>query len=131
MNERILKANKLLEHIGGHGRNFFLNRETNKTSYFLKRKSINVSYYDSRSEKEMRVVFDKKQGEMKVEGEAFTNGGTLRGFIEVLAEYIKFNEKLKYGTCGMLSKNYWCYGEDGHKVANYAVELGIMEREVA
>lgn len=130
MKNRIDNANKLLEFIAKHGRNFFLSTESGAVCHFYKRGVNSVGYHDVRSKKNMSVTYNHHDDEMNIRSYHFMHGGTLREFVETLAEYIKFNRVLNYGCCGMTSEQYWAYGKDGKKVAYYAVKLGIMKSEV-
>lgn len=78
-NKRLNSANQLLDVISRCGRNFF--RYKDHTAYFELSQSGKVFFIDSYTKKRIYT-------HSKFRWNGFTNGGTLRRFIESLRDYI-------------------------------------------
>ena len=78
-------ANKLIEHIASHGREFF--KENGVIAYLERDRHGKVWFHDSAS---MKRVYTHYNGRWR----GFSHGGTLQGLIQLLRNYITKGQKI-------------------------------------
>jgi hypothetical protein len=128
MNEANLKqgrlecANALIVHIGGCGRQFFLNREKNSISYFWLDTRGRLWYWDAHSR---RSIYTHYAGRWRY----FCEGGTLEHLVRGLRDFIQTGKRLPRSTLGpwpeWCDDDLWGYGEDMECVREAARILGV------
>lgn len=116
--ERLEKANQLLDCVKSCGRRFFETSGNKKynAKFFINDKG-NVYFIDDYTGAEICIRGDRirKQG--------FSHGGGLNDFITLLGQYVKKGGFLIRHDFG----HYWGYGDDIEIVRAKALELGITE----
>jgi hypothetical protein len=114
--KRLAKMNELLRFIGDHGRRFFYYKG-NYSHFQLRSNGLwLIQHYGD-------PVYVHRGNYSK-----FTNGGTLKLFIESLVRYYFEGKKIYLKWPQWCSEgDPWDYGEDMDKVRTKAIELGIHQ----
>lgn len=119
--ERIEKANAVIQVIAKHGRRFFYYDETGAVSYFKLDERGRIWLVDKYSQKPVYVAYS-------YEWRNFTEGGTLRCLIEALTEFIRSGTQVPSGHFGpwpdwCARGDLWGYGTE----AMEAVRVEVMQ----
>lgn len=124
MNEqqRLEAANAFIKAISDCGRRFFYNKDSGDVAYLELGKRGHVFFIDDYTKKRVYTHY-------KYRWSGFTHGGTLRGLIKSLREFVKrghllnadyFQPEYPNGF-----RNPWGYGDDILKVRQAAIDLGL------
>jgi len=121
--QRIETANKMLDAIASTGRKFF--RHNGEVCRLELGKRDRIFFVDSYSRGR---IYTHYKGRWK----DFTHGGTLKGLVEQLRDYVATGKLLKLRTFGkwpqwVCDGDLWGYGEDMESVREAAASLGIIE----
>lgn len=124
--ERIEKTNQLLEVIAGCGRNFFRSEKFNRTSHFQLEFNGRLYFHDKYTD----VLLPLSHMYSKRWSVKFSDGGTLKSLVELLARYIKTGKQISPNIFGpwpewICDGDPWGYGKDMEKIRLSATELGI------
>lgn len=121
--ERLDKANEFIKVIASCGRRFF--HHQGFVSSFELSDTKRVFFIDYYTKK--RIYTHRSYCSWR----GFTSGGTLKGLVESLRDYIKKGQalRLSYFTpdCGNGLRNPWGYGDDLKIVHDAAERLGIAK----
>lgn len=126
--ERLEKANELIETIASCGRRFFWSEKFGRISYFELAENGRLYYWDKYTNKRLPLSHTKSGWWAR----HFTEGGTLKHLIELLANYIRYNSVIyNHNVFGPWEKwlcdgDLWGYGDDMKKVRDKASKLGIL-----
>lgn len=131
--ERLEHANKLIQIIGSHGRCFFYN-VSNKRFAKLELRNGRVFFVDDYSGK---AIYTHKTGFGGGRWRGFSHGGTLKGLVEWLRDYVTKGQLLPRSIIGLPNirfeswkDNIWGYSEDSIiKVRTEAFELPMFLQE--
>lgn len=126
--ERVDKANDLINTIASCGRGFFYSSGKNTISHFkINHQNGRLYFVDKYSDQCLPLSHTKS----KRWHQYFTEGGTLKALVEYLADYITTGKTItNQYVLGpweewMCHGDLWGYGEDMEKVRQKATELGI------
>lgn len=122
--DRVAAVNKFIQAIASCGRKFFVHEG------FFARFEIDqrghVWFIDDYSKKRIYTHYDGRW-------EGFTHGGTLKGLVESLRDYIRTGipKRLNIGPWPqwICHGDLWGYGEDIKLVRAAAIELGLIPSE--
>lgn len=119
--ERLEKANQLIEVIGGHGRRFFCQRGV--LCWLYQDKRGRIWFVDSWRGEE---VYTHYRGTWR----KFASGGTMRRLIEALRNYVMsgmiLHEKHFWFPEWICDGDLWGYGSEMGAVREAAIRLGLV-----
>jgi len=106
---RIDEANRLLEHISRFGRRFFHDRASGRVARFETDADGRLRFRDDYTDHPVYVAYGGRWRH-------FSHGGTLRGLVEGLANYIRTGKPIPSGHFGPWPDHYcrgdlWGYGK--------------------
>ncbi|ORM64510.1 hypothetical protein PRCB_16385 [Pantoea rodasii] len=130
-NERLEHANQLIQVISAHGRRFFYNDSTDMTSKLLVDKRGRVWFLDDYT---LKWVFTHKTTWTN-KWRGFSHGGTLRGLVEMMRDYIIHGTQIHPYYLGMERRNVydgniWGYPDDAIKAVRDQASLLPIIAEV-
>lgn len=101
--DRVTEANRVIESISRHGRRFFYCAAQVRTAHFILGARGQILFVDDWTGKPVYVAY---RGNWR----QFSHGGTMRGLVEALAEYIRSGAQIPAGFLGPWPK--WICGGD-------------------
>ena len=119
--DRLEKANDLLQAIASCGRRFFFHSDDGAVSRLELDHRGRVWLIDHYSKR--RVYTHDERSKWR----GFTNGGTLRALICDLRDFVVRGELLHPGVLGFGRDNHWAYGGDLAIVQDAAIRLGLVD----
>lgn len=129
--ERLEHANQLIQVIAKHGRRFFFSDSTGKTAQLLVDRRGRVWFLDEYSGK---LIFTHETTWTN-KWRGFTHGGTLRGIVKMMRDYIIKGTPIHPYYIGMERRNVydgniWGYSDEAIKaVREEAALLPIIAKE--
>lgn len=119
--ERLEKANAVIQAISRHGRRFFYYDKTGAVSYFKLDERGRIWLVDKYTQKPVYVAY-------RYHWHRFTEGGTLRALIEALRDFIRTGEQISSGHFAgypgwFAPGDPWGYGTE----AMEAVRVEVMQ----
>ena len=118
--DRLAKANELIETIAGCGRHFFLGKD--RTACLELDRRGRVWFVDDYTK---RRIYTHYAGRWR----GFSHGGTLKDFIGSLRDYVVKGRQISIfyfvDSQPGLYPHHWGYGKDVSILQNKAIELGI------
>lgn len=122
--ERLDHANALIKIIAAHGRHFFFSLHTGKTAELFIGKQGRVYLIDEYTSK---VIFTHKTT-WPNEWRGFSHGGTLRGMVEMMRDYIVKVEKIPAFYLGIDRRNItdgnvWGYSSEAIKAVRLEASM--------
>ena len=123
MDERLEKANRLIEVIASHGRKFF--RYEDRVAYLEVDARGRVWFHDPYNQAR---IYTHYEGRWK----KFTSGGTLKALIGDLQKYVKTGRKLSRGRFWWpdwyARGDLWGYGEAMEPIRECATALDMVRQ---
>ncbi|MBF4990657.1 hypothetical protein [Methylophilus sp. QUAN] len=131
--ERLEHANKLIQIIGSHGRCFFYSQSKQRFAR-LELRNGRVYFIDDYTEK---AIYTHNTGFGCGRWSGFSHGGTLKGLVEWLRDYVTKGQLLPRAVIGLPNLNFktwkdniWGYSEEAIiTVRNEAFELPMFLEE--
>lgn len=111
-------ANELLFVISTHGRKFFAPRGNDGQTHDKIERGNGGQLVYVQQWNNKRIYLTAKQGYWH----GFSGGGTLRGLIQQLVEFIRTGRKVRAGTFG----DHWGYGDEMAKVIAAGQAMGVV-----
>lgn len=126
---RIEHANELIKVISSYGRRFFFDTKSGRIAKMLVDQQGRIWFVDDYSDK---PIYTHKTG-LGNEWRGFSHGGTLRGLVESMRDYIQTGAKIQAwriapAYLSSSDDDHWGYGKDAAKqVQQAAWALPIIE----
>ncbi len=125
--ERLEKANQLIELIANRGRRFFFDERSGRTARFEIAANGRLYFRDDYTW-ELLPLSHMQSCKWQIK---FSGGGTLKRFVEVLAEYIRFEASHIAYVLGPWPEWYsnngdvWGYGDEMGDLREFALSAGM------